>query len=360
MVAAFLPLLVACSSAMEPEDPADIASWMELYDVPGASIAVINDFAIDYVEVHGVKSESSGEPVTESTLFQAASMSKTVSAVAVMSLVQDGVVSLDVAINDYLTSWTLPDNALQDRENVTLRRLLSHTAGTTVSGFRGYRYTEPLPTLVQILDGEPPANSPPVRVTFVPGSDWRYSGGGYEVMEQAIRDVTGTTYPDFVRERVLEPVGMASSTYEQPIPPSLRASAASGYYADGTPVPGGHHIYPEMAAAALWTTSADVARFLIELQLSLRGESNRVLSRESTELLLTEVRNHYALGINLWTLHGQPYIGHSAANDGFRGRMVAHMTQGNGVIVLTNSDNGNLLADAVIELIGKREGWTGF
>jgi hypothetical protein len=153
---------------------------------------------------------------------------------------------------------------------------------------------------------------------------------------------------------------MASSTYEQPIPPSLRASAASGYYADGTPVPGGHHIYPEMAAAALWTTSADVARFLIELQLSLRGESNRVLSRESTELLLTEVRNHYALGINLWTLHGQPYIGHSAANDGFRGRMVAHMTQGNGVIVLTNSDNGNLLADAVIELIGKREGWTGF
>jgi CubicO group peptidase (beta-lactamase class C family) len=333
---------------------------MELYDVHGASIAVISDFAIDYVEVHGVKSESTGEPVTESTLFQAASMSKTVSAVAVMSLVQDGVVSLDAEINGYLTSWTLPDNSLQDTEKVTLKRLLSHTAGTTVSGFRGYRYTEPLPTLTQILDGEPPANSPPVRVTFVPGSDWRYSGGGYEVMEQAIRDVTGTSYPDFVRERVLEPVGMSSSTYEQPIPPSMRTSAASGYYADGTPVPGGHHIYPEMAAAALWTTSTDVARFLIELQLSLRGESNRVLSRASTEILLSEVRNHYALGINLWTLHGQPYIGHSAANDGFRGRMVAHMTEGNGVVVLTNSDNGNLLADAVVELIGKREGWTGF
>jgi len=360
LLAAFLPLLAACSSALEPEDPTDIASWMELYDVPGAAVAVINDFAIDYVEVHGVKSEATGEPVTEGTLFQAASISKSVSAVAVMSLVQSGAVSLDAEINDYLTSWMLPDNPLQNSEKVTLRRLLSHTAGTTVSGFRGYRYTEPLPTLIQILNGEPPANSAPVVVTFVPGSDWRYSGGGYEVMEQAIRDATGMAYPEFVRQRVLEPVGMSSSTYEQPIPSSLRASAASGYYADGTPVPGGHHIYPEMAAAALWTTSTDVARFLIELQLSLRGESNRVLSQASTEELLSVVRNHYALGVNRWTIHGQPYIGHSAANDGFRGRMVAHLTNGKGVVVLTNSDNGDLLADAVIELLGKREGWPCF
>ena len=231
--------LPGCSTAVSPEDPADIASWMEIYEVPGASIAVINDFELDYVEVHGVKSKQSREPVSERTLFQAASLSKGVSAVAVLSLAQDEGVSLDRDINDYLTSWQVPANALQVTEKVTLRRLLSHTAGTTVSGFRGYRYTEPVPSLIQILNGEPPANSAPIVVDLVPGSEFRYSGGGYEVMEQAVRDVTGATYPDFVGERVLQPIGMANSTYEQPLPDSLRDSAASGYYASGTAVPGG-------------------------------------------------------------------------------------------------------------------------
>lgn len=353
-------VLAACSSTLSPEDPSDIASWMELYDVPGASVAVINDFELDYVEVHGVKSRATGEPVTDRTLFQAASMSKGVAAAGVVSLAQDGVVSLHAEVDDYLTSWELPYNSLQESEKVTLRRLLSHTAGTTVSGFRGYRYTEPVPTLIQILNGEPPANSPPIVVDFVPGSDWRYSGGGYLVMQQAVQDVTDRSFPEFMRARVLEPTGMESSTYEQPLPTPLLNTAASGYYADGTPVPRGHHIYAEIAAGGLWTTSADLARFLIELQLSLRGESNRVLSKENVELLLAEVRNNYALGFNLWTIRGQRYIGHSGANDGFRGRMIAHFTDGHGVVILTNSDNGNLLSDAVIDLIGKREGWTGF
>jgi len=352
--------LPGCSTAVSPEDPADIASWMEIYEVPGASIAVINDFELDYVEVHGVKSKQSREPVSERTLFQAASLSKGVSAVAVLSLAQDEGVSLDRDINDYLTSWQVPANALQVTEKVTLRRLLSHTAGTTVSGFRGYRYTEPVPSLIQILNGEPPANSAPIVVDLVPGSEFRYSGGGYEVMEQAVRDVTGATYPDFVGERVLQPIGMANSTYEQPLPDSLRDSAASGYYASGTAVPGGHHIYPEMGAAALWTTSADLARFLIELQLSLRGESNRVLNRQNTELLLTEVERDYALGFDLWVHRGEPYFGHGGANDGFRGRMVAHRTAGYGVVVLTNSDNGLELSDAVLRLIGQREDWPGY
>lgn len=352
--------LAGCSTTVSPEDPADIAAWMELYEVPGVSVAVINDFELDYVEVHGVKSRTSREPVTEWTLFQAASMSKGVSAAAAMSLVQDGIVSLDREINDYLTSWRVPANELQATEKVTLRRLLSHTAGTTVHGFRGYRYTEPMPSLIQILNGEPPANSPPIVVDLVPGSRFRYSGGGYEVMDQALRDVTGATYPGFMRERVLEPIEMVSSTYEQPLPDSLLASAASGYYADGTAVPGGHHVYPEMAAAALWTTPTDLARFLVELQLSLRGESNRVLSRQNTELLLTEIERDYALGFDLWTHGGEPYFGHGGANDGFRGRMAAHRTAGYGVVILTNSDNGSQLSDAVLRLIGQREGWSGY
>ena len=357
------PLLIAsgCSSALSPEDPSDIGSWMKLYEVPGVSVAVIKDFELDYVEVHGVKSKITREPVTVQTLFQAASLSKSVSAAGVMSLVQDGVVSLDTDINDYLISWQVPDNELQDSEKVTLRRLLSHTAGTTVSGFRGYRYTESVPSLIRILNGEQPANSAPIVVDRVPGSQFQYSGGGYVVMQQAVQDVTGASFPDFIRGRVLQPIGMDNSTYEQPLPASLRDSAASGYYANGVAVPGGHHIYPEIAAAGLWTTPTDLARFLMELQLSIRGESsNRVLSRGKAEALLTEVERDYALGFDVWTHRGQPYFGHSGANDGFRCRMVAHRTEGYGVVILTNSDNGLELSDAVVQLIGQRDGWPGY
>ncbi len=352
--------LAGCSSALSPEDPTDIESLMELYEVPGVSVAVINDFKLDYVEVHGVRSETTLEPVTEQTLFQAASLSKSVSAAGVMNLVQEGIVSLDTDVNDYLTSWQVPHNALQDSEHVTLRRLLSHTAGMTVGGFRGYRYTESVPSLIQILNGEPPANSAPIVVDLMPGSQFRYSGGGYVVMQQAVEDVTGATYPEFIRGRVLRPIGMDNSTYEAPLPALLLDSAASGYYASGVAVPGGHHIYPEIAAASLWTTSTDLARILIELQLSLRGESNRVLSRENAELLLTEVKRNYSLGFDLWNHRGQLYFGHRGANDGFRCRMVAHLTEGYGVVILTNSDNGSELSDAVVRLIGQREGWPGY
>ena len=360
VVLALAPLLTRCGNTAGPDDRNDIAAWMEFYEVPGVSVAVINDFALDYIEVHGVKRRTTREPVTEHTLFQAASLSKGVSAAGVVRLVQEGVVSLDRNVNDYLLSWQVPYNAYQATEKVTLRRLLSHTAGTTVHGFRGYRYSEPVPTLVQILNGEPPANSPPVVVERVPGSEFSYSGGGYEIADLVVRDVTGTTYPEFIRDRVLAPVGMSHSTYEQPLPAALRDSAASGYYADGTTVPGGHHIYPEMAAAALWTTASDYARFLIEIQRSLRGESNRVLTRENTALLATEVMDDYALGLGLRSLHGQMYIWHAGANDGFRGGMAAHPTLGHGLVVLTNSDRGNELTEALIEVIGKREGWPGF
>ncbi len=341
-------------------DPNDIASWMEFYQVPGVSVAVINDFQLDYVEVHGVKSRSTQEPVTDRTRFQAASISKSVSSVGVVRLAQEGVISLDAEVNDDLTSWQVPYNDLQSTEKVTLRRLVSHTAGTTVHGFRGYRYIEPLPTLIQILNGEPPANSGRIVVDFVPGSNWRYSGGGYVVMQQALEDLTGATFPELMRARVLQPIGMEHSTFEQPLPEALADSAASGYYADGRAVPGQHHIYPEIGAAGLWTTPGDLARFLIELQLSLRGESNTVLSRENTELLLTEVLNGYALGFAVWSDEGQQYFGHGGANDGFRCSMVAHRSGGHGVVVMTNSDNGSDLAEAVVRLIGEREGWPGY
>jgi CubicO group peptidase (beta-lactamase class C family) len=359
-VAAAHLAIAGCSPALSPADPNDIGAWMELYEVPGVSVAVIRDFELAYVEVHGVKSRTTLEPVTEQTLFQAASLSKSVSAMGVMTLVQEGAISLDRNVNDYLTSWEVPDNAYQATEKVTTRRLLSHTAGTTVHGFRGYRYTEPLPNLIQILNGQYPANSGPVVVDQVPGQAFRYSGGGYEIMEQVVLDVTGAAFADFIWERVLAPIGMLNSTYRQPIPDSLLEATATGYYADGSAVPGRHHIYPELAAAALWTTATDVARFLIEVQRSLRGESNRVLNRATTELLVTEVKDDHSLAFFLRSIQGEPYLWHAGANDGFRGGMAGHLSAGHGVVVLTNSDRGNELTEAVIDVIGKRESWPGF
>jgi CubicO group peptidase (beta-lactamase class C family) len=360
MVLASAGIQAGCGNPVGPAEQDDIAAWMAYYDVPGVSVAVIKDFALDYVEVHGVKNRTTQEPVTEATLFQAASLTKVVSAVGVVRLAQEGVVSLDRDVNDYLVSWQVPYNDYQATEKVTLRRLLSHTAGTTVHGFRGYRYTEPLPTLIQILKGTPPANSPPVVVDRVPGSEFSYSGGGYEIADQAVRDVTGTTFAAFIRDRVLAPIGMEHSTYEQPLPAAWRDSAASGYYEGGTAVPDGHHIYLEAAAAALWTTPSDYARFLIELQMSLRGESNRVLTREDAEMLLTRIKNDHGLGVYLRSLRGQTYMWHAGANDGFRGGMLAHPTLGYGLVVLTNSDYGDRLTEVVIEVVGKREGWPGF
>ena len=353
-------LLPACGDPVGPNDRDDIAAWMEFHDVPGVSVAVINGFALDYVEAHGVTSRVTGEPVSESTLFQAASLSKGVSAVGIVRLAQEGVVSLDRDVNDYLTSWQVPNNQHQATEKVTLRRLLSHTAGTTVHGFRGYRHNESVPTLVQVLNGEWPANSPPVVVERIPGSAFSYSGGGYVIADLAVQDVTGTPFPSFIQDRVLGPMDMLESTFEQPLPEAWRGRAASGYYANGSAVPGGHHIYPETAPAALWTTPADYARFLIELQLSLVGESNRVLSAENAQMLITEVRDDYGLGISLRGMHGQRYIWHAGANDVFRGGMLAHPSLGYGLVVLTNSDRGNDLTESLIEVIGKREGWPGF
>jgi len=353
-------LLTGCTDATGPADRDDIGAWMEYFAIPGASVAVIQDFSIAYTEAHGVKRRSSDDPVTAHTLFQAASLSKGVAAMGVVSLAQDGTVSLDRDVDDYLVSWDVPDNAFQVTEKVTLRRLLSHTAGTNVHGFRGYRYGEGVPTLVQILDGESPANSPPVVVERVPGTRYSYSGGGYEIADLVVRDITGSSFASFMQDRVLDPIGMDESTFEQPLPTAWLDLAASGHYQGGVAVPGGHHIYPETAAAALWTTPSDYARFLIELQRSLRGESNVVLAQGNAEMLVTEVMEDYALGVGLRTIRGETYIWHAGANDGFRGGMLAHPTLGYGLVVLTNSDYGNELTEALIEVIGRREHWPGF
>jgi CubicO group peptidase (beta-lactamase class C family) len=329
---------------------------MQHYRIPGISIAVINNGKIEWARGFGVKDATTKDPVTEHTLFQAGSISKPVAAAAALRLVQDGKVSLDDNVNDKLKSWKVPDNEHTEKQKVTLRELLSHTAGLSVHGFPGHQADTLPPTLVQVLDGIQPANTPPVRVEIDPGTKFSYSGGGYSVMQQLLIDVEQKPFPDIVSQNVLGPIGMAESTYRQPLPESWQQTAASGHK-NGQPVKGRWHVYPEMAAAGLWTTPSDLARFAIEIQRSLSGQSNRVLSQAMTKMMVTPVMDGYGLGLFLSGQGDSARFGHGGDDEGFEADLIAYEKGGWGAAVMTNGAGGLSLAEEVIRGIAKVYSW---
>jgi CubicO group peptidase (beta-lactamase class C family) len=324
--------------------------------VPGVSVAVIHNGAIAWALGFGVV-RPGGAPVTAETLFQAGSISKPVAAMAALHLVEQGRLSLDSDVNQALTSWKISPSAAAAGAVVTLRELLSHTAGLTVQGFPGYAASAPIPTLVQILNGEKPANTDPIRLEAPPGSRWKYSGGGYTVMQQLLIDVSHQPFPALLHDTVLAPIGMTHSTYEQPLPEVLRAKSATPYQRNGTPLEGGFHTYPEMAAAGLWTTPTDLARFAIEIQRSLRGDANHVLSAAMTRQMLTVVQQHYGLGPAIGGSPENPYFAHDGVDAGFENSLIAYEQGGNGAVVMTNAEGGLELAHAFIGSIAKVYDW---
>jgi CubicO group peptidase (beta-lactamase class C family) len=330
---------------------------MAALHVPGVSIAVIHDGKIEWARGYGTVS-GGGAAVTSETLFQAASISKPVTAMAVLHLVQTGKLNLDTDVNQYLKSWKVPANNFTEKTKITLRELLSHTAGMTVHGFPGYASDTPVPTLVQVLNGEKPANSPAIYVDIAPATEWRYSGGGFVVTQQLVLDVIGQPFPAFMKATVLGPAGMARSTYEQPLPKSRMGEAAMPFHADGKPTPGGPHVYPEMSAAGLWTTPSDLARFAIELQNALAGKST-VLSAATAKEMLTVVKDNYGLGIGVGGGAAHPYFEHSGANDGFQCDLMAY-NNGDGIAIMTNSDNGGQLVGEILRTIAYERKWPDF
>lgn len=281
----------------EPPLRLDLLKLMQAYKVPGLSFAVIDDFKVVFAKGYGVVEQGSKAPVTTKTLFQAGSISKPVAAAGALYLVEQGKLSLDENVNVKLKTWKVPDNEFTKSEKVTLRRLMSHTAGLTVHGFPGYDVTDPLPTMPQIFNGEKPANTAPIRVDIVPGTQVRYSGGGVTIEQQVMIDVTGKAFPALLKETVLDKAAMTDSSYEQPLPAARASAAASGTYADGKVVRGKWHIYPEMAAAGLWTTPTDLCKFAIEIALSKTGKSNRILSQDMTRRMLTPVMDESRTGL---------------------------------------------------------------
>ena len=342
----------------EVRQPVKLAERMKDLHVPAVSIAVINDGRIEWTRAYGV-TRVDGSPATAQTLFQAASISKPVSALAVMQLVQEGKLNLDADVNDHLRTWRLPASELASTQKVTLRRLLSHSAGMTVHGFAGYAPGEQVPTLVDVLNGSPPANSPPIVVDIVPGTRWRYSGGGYEVMQQLVQDVTQQPFAQLMAERVLRPLGMSQSTFQQPLPAYAMANVATPYDSSGRPIAGGPHIYPEQAAAGLWTTPTDLARYVIGVQQAAAGGSGRVLSQESVRTMLTNVKATWGVGPEVGGTAPHRYFTHGGANAGYRCLLVGY-TDGDGAVVMTNGDLGGEITDAVMRSIAAAYEWPDF
>ena len=270
---------------------------------------------------------------------------------------QYGNFGLDEDVNAKLKSWKVPENDLTRREKVTLRRILSHSAGFTVHGFPGYAQGASLPTLQEILDGKAPANTASIRVDIEPGSKWRYSGGGYTVLQQLIIDRFGKAFPDIMRILVLKPIGMTRSTFEQPLPTALAGNAARAYARDGTKVDGNWHTYPEMAAAGLWTTPSDLARFSIELWRASRGESNRIIEARTAREMLNAQKGDYGLGVGIGGNAEDQWFGHGGSNVGFHCRWVMFLASGRGAVIMTNNDQGGQIIDEVLRSIAVAENW---
>ena len=356
-IGAAIPALVAAAFCSAQEAPDAFAKRMAFYSVPGVSIAVVVDRKIAGAEGYGVLEAGKATPVGTDTVFQAASISKPVAVIAALRLVEQGKLSLDAPINDFLKSWKVPDNRFTEQQAVTLRQIMSHSAGLTVHGFGGYGAGAAVPTVVEVLDGSGPANSVRVRVDKLPGESFRYSGGGYTVMQLAMTDVTGRSFADVMRELVLAPARTTRSAYSQPLPERERANAATGHRARGTAVPGHSHTYPEMAAAGLWTTPTDLMRLGLAVVAAANGEPGAILAPQTTKEMLTPQVGGHGLGFALADSGDGRVFTHSGANEGFRSMMFMYADGRGGAAIMTNGDRGGELIAELAASIAATYGW---
>lgn len=348
--------LEALTAAGAPIPAEALLPLMAAHQVPGVSIAVIRDGVIDWAKGYGVLEAQRPARVDTQTLFQAASISKPVSAVVALRLVGEGRLDLDEDVNRKLVSWNVPQNRCTEKRPVTLRGLLSHSAGLPMHGVPEFEAGRPLPTLVQILNGTWPGATDSVRPVYEPGTMFRYSGGGYIVLQVLLTDITGRPFEALAEELVLHPAGMVSSTYAQPLPPELHRQAAVGHLATGTPLRGSWHTLPEQAAGGLWTTPRDLAAFMIALWQAYDGGSDTFLARDLAREMLTRQIDEFGLGVSL-PRAGVFRFQHSGGNAGYRCFMVLSIDNPDGVVIMTNSDAGEPLIWKIFDAIAHAYGW---
>lgn len=334
-----------------------IAERMAYYKTPGLSLAVINQGEVEWAQGYGVLEAGRAEPVTPETIFQACSISKHVAMVGALRLVQEGQLNLDEDVNRYLVSWKVPANETW-QPRITLRQLLGHTAGLTQNWYRGFRRGESLPTLLQVLEGQPPANTPPVHVELIPGSQFRYSGSHYSVLQQLLIDKTGKPFAELMQELVFEPLGMRNSSYEQAYPERRLETTAVGHYIGGEPVHGKWRVIPEMAGAGLWTTAVDLALLACELHRAHSGKPTIILKKEVVDQALSPlVTETFGLGTQLEGQGHARRFGHSGDNIGYKCFSTTYAEQGMGAVMMTNGDDGGWVVQELVRAIAQEYTW---
>lgn len=345
------------------ESPLNLGSQLAALHVPAVSLAAIRGGRIDWAQAYGVSSLG-GAQATTKTLFGAASISKPVTAMGVLKLVEQHRVDLDGDVNQYLKRWKIPDNEFTAERKVTVRELLNHTSGIGTHNGDIYDPNLPLPTLLQLLDGAKPSRTAPVRVEAVPGTRFAYSNGGYMVLYLLVEDVTGETFARYMKRSVFDPIGMSDSTFESPLAPELAELGATSYQEDGkTPTPPSKFVEPNLAAGGLWTTPTDLAKFLIEVQREYSGTSHKVLSQSTMRLMVSPgsgptSKRRYGLGFEVGGDPGDPYIRHEGSAF-FQDDMVAYL-HGNGIVVMTSGGDGGALAEEILRSAGSVYGFPDF
>ncbi len=341
-----------------PVHPVSLAEAMAAHHVPAVSVAVIDHGRIVWARAYGYADVAGKVRATPSTVFQAGSISKPVAASAAMQMVQENLLDLDADANTELKSWRIPASSFTASKPITLRGLLTHTAGLTVHGFPGYAAGDPVPTVVQVLDGKPPANTAAVVSDRAPGTAWVYSGGGITIAQLIMTDTTGQDFPVLMQKRVFAPLDMGSSTYEQPLPAD-RHDGATGYLSTGAPVVGRFHTYPEMAAAGLWTTPTDLAKWVIALQHAYAGGSPALMTQATAKAMVTPGLGGWGLGVEVDGQGDSLRFSHGGDDWGFKAQLVGYLTGGRGVVAMANGDGGMAVIQPLVQAVARAYGWKG-
>ena len=329
-----------------------INSQLEKYKVKGASIAVIDEGEIIWNEGFGLTNEY--DSVSTYTMFQAGSISKPIAALAALKLVSEGKIDLDTDINEYLSSWTLSGTSFDSIHKITLRKLLSHTAGINVSSFSGYQSSDSIPTLNEILNGE--ASNKKIELVAIPGVEWNYSGGGYAIIQKIIEDVTNEPYYDFLKREILNPLKMDHTRYLFTSNDSTLSVSAG--FVDGQILNDNFLIYYQPTAAGLWSTSQDLAKFCLGIQNIISGDRTDLISRDLADEMMKKNLNDWGLGFQLKYAGDSLMFQHDGNTKGFTASLKAFVGKKKGVVVMTNADMEQNLIPEIIRTVAFHYEWS--
>lgn len=326
-----------------------LKSVMRIYHVPVVGYAIINGNKIVAAKTLSIDPNIK---VTKHSLFQAASISKSVSAYGALILVEKKKLKLDNAANSYLVNWKIPANKFNRDDPVTLKQLLNMTSGLSVSGFAGYSQGERLPSLINILDGTPPANNAPIRVFYTPGSHYFYSGGSFQVLQQLIVDQSHQKFNQFMFHQVLKPLHMKDSLYQYPLPSILHKKVIPGFWSDGKMLKGGWNNYAIAASGGLWSTPTDLAKFAINIVRSYQGKSSALISKSMAQRMLKRGQHtDFGLGVVI-NGHGRSLnFRKNGHNFGYHCQLLMFPNTGQGIVMMTNSENGMDVINYMIPVI---------